>query len=139
MPSLYTSILRRKTTLWFFVAVILQNYFLSSPYGRNWFYLFSSQHVPTWAILVLTAFFFVVVWALFLAFFAVVSKRHPWWLPALRARPRSPTLGADAVGNQRVRTIPSPGPGRPCGRQSSAARCGSGLDSSIPYRARGWA
>ena len=81
VPSLYTSILRRKTTLWFFVAVILQNYFLSSPYGRNWFYLFSSQHVPTWAILLLTAFFFVLVWALFLALFAVVSKRHPWWLP----------------------------------------------------------
>ncbi|KAH8900941.1 alpha-1,3-glucan synthase [Thozetella sp. PMI_491] len=81
VPSLYTSILRRKTTLWFFVAVILQNYFLSTPYGRNWFYLFSSSHVPTWAVLALTAFFFVGVWSLFLAFFAVVSKRHPWWLP----------------------------------------------------------
>ncbi|KAK3940876.1 alpha-1,3-glucan synthase [Diplogelasinospora grovesii] len=81
VPSLYASLLRRKTTLWFFVAVILQNYFLSSPYGRNWFYLFSSQHVPTWGILLLTAFFFIGVWALFLWFFAVVSKRHPWWLP----------------------------------------------------------
>jgi len=81
VPSLYASILRRKTTLWFFVAVILQNYFLSSPYGRNWFYLFSSQHLPVWGTLLLTAFFYIVVWAAFLAFFAVVSKRHPWWLP----------------------------------------------------------
>ncbi|KAK0625431.1 alpha-1,3 glucan synthase [Bombardia bombarda] len=81
VPSLYMSIIRRKTTLWFFVAVILQNYFLSSPYGRNWFYLFSSQHVPIWGTLLLTAFFYIGVWALFLAFFAVVSKRHPWWLP----------------------------------------------------------
>jgi len=81
VPSLYMSLLRRKTTLWFFVAVVLQNYFLSTPYGRNWFYLFSSQHVPVWGMLLLTAFFYVGVWALFLAFFAVVSKRHPWWLP----------------------------------------------------------
>ena len=31
VPSLYASILRRRTTLWFFVAVILQNYFLVNP------------------------------------------------------------------------------------------------------------
>ena len=81
VPSLYTSLLRRKTTVWFFVAVVLQNYFLSSPYGRNWFYLFGSQHLPVWGTLLLTGFFYVVVWAGFLAFFAMVSKRHPWWLP----------------------------------------------------------
>lgn len=81
VPSLYSSILRRKTTVWFFVAVILQNYFLSTPYGRNWFYLFSSQHVSTGIVLALTAFFYIIVWAGFLAFFAVMSKRHPWWLP----------------------------------------------------------
>ncbi|KAK3690069.1 alpha-1,3-glucan synthase Ags2 [Podospora appendiculata] len=81
VPSLYTSLLRRKTTLWFFVAVILQNYFLSSLYGRNWFYLFSSQHLPIWGTLLLTAFFYIGIWSCFLAFFAAVSKRHPWWLP----------------------------------------------------------
>ncbi|KAJ9148772.1 Alpha-1,3-glucan synthase [Coniochaeta hoffmannii] len=81
VPSLYSSILRRKTTVWFFVAVILQNFFLSTPYGRNWFYLFSSQHVSTGVVLALTAFFYIIVWAGFLAFFAVMSKRHPWWLP----------------------------------------------------------
>lgn len=81
VPSLYTSILHRKTTLWFFVAVILQNYFLSAPYGRNWFYLFSSQHLPVWGAILLTALFYIVIWAGFLAFFAFVSKRHPWWLP----------------------------------------------------------
>jgi alpha-1,3-glucan synthase len=81
VPSLYKALIRRKTTLWFFVAVILQNYFLSSPYGRNWLYLFSSQHIPVWVILALTAFFFVVVWTLFLVGFALISKRHPWYLP----------------------------------------------------------
>ncbi|KAK4213133.1 alpha-1,3-glucan synthase [Rhypophila decipiens] len=81
VPSLYTSLLRRKTTLWFFFAVVLQNYFLSSPYGRNWFYLFGSAHLPVWGTLLLTGFFYVIVWAGFLAFFAKVSKRHPWWLP----------------------------------------------------------
>ena len=81
VPSLYKSLLRRKTTVWFFVAVVLQNYFLSSTYGRNWFYLFSSQHLPMWGTLLLTAVFYIGIWALFLAFFAVVSKRHPWWLP----------------------------------------------------------
>lgn len=36
VPSFYKSLLRRKIVLWNFVAVILQNFFLSAPYGRNW-------------------------------------------------------------------------------------------------------
>lgn len=36
VPSFYKSLARRKIILWFFVAVIIQNFFLSAPYGRNW-------------------------------------------------------------------------------------------------------
>jgi alpha-1,3-glucan synthase len=36
VPSFYKSLFRRKIVLWNFVAVILQNFFLSAPYGRNW-------------------------------------------------------------------------------------------------------
>jgi alpha-1,3-glucan synthase len=36
VPSFYKSLVRRKVVLWNFVAVILQNFFLSAPYGRNW-------------------------------------------------------------------------------------------------------
>lgn len=35
LPSFYGALLRRKIVLWFFVMVILQNYWLSAPYGRN--------------------------------------------------------------------------------------------------------
>lgn len=81
VPMLYKSIFKRKTTCWFFVTVILQNYFLSATYGRNWFYLFSSKHISAGIVLGLAAFFLFGVWALFLTYFAFISKRHPWWLP----------------------------------------------------------
>jgi alpha-1,3-glucan synthase len=81
VPSLLRSIVKRKITLWFFVAVLLQNYFLSAPYGRNWFFLFSSQHVSTGAVLGLAFGFLIGGWGVFLGWFAFISKRHPWWLP----------------------------------------------------------
>lgn len=36
VPSFYKSVFRRKIILWNFVVVIIQNWFLSAPYGRNW-------------------------------------------------------------------------------------------------------
>lgn len=81
MPSFYHSLLRRKIVLWFFVTVIIQNFFLSAPYGRNWSFLWSSSHAKTWQIVLLVLLFFVVVWAGFLWLFALLSKSHSWILP----------------------------------------------------------
>ena len=36
VPSFYKSVFRRKIVLWNWVVIILQNFFLSAPYGRNW-------------------------------------------------------------------------------------------------------
>ena len=36
VPSFYKSVFRRKIVLWNWVVVVLQNFFLSAPYGRNW-------------------------------------------------------------------------------------------------------
>ncbi|KAH7329967.1 hypothetical protein BKA65DRAFT_527674 [Rhexocercosporidium sp. MPI-PUGE-AT-0058] len=44
MPSFYFSLLRRRIVVWFFFIVIVQNYFLSTLTGRNWAYLWSSNH-----------------------------------------------------------------------------------------------
>ena len=81
IPSFYASITRRKIVLWFFVAVIIQNYFLSAPYGRNWRYLFSSNHAPPWTIWLLILAFFIGLWAGLLWIFSILSKRHSWILP----------------------------------------------------------
>lgn len=81
IPSFYSSVTRRKIVLWFFVTVIIQNYFLSAPYGRNWRYLFSSTHAPAWMIWMLILAFFVVLWAAMLWMFSSLSKRHSWILP----------------------------------------------------------
>lgn len=81
MPSFYTSIARRKIVMWFFVTVVVQNFFLSAPYGRNWSFLFSSSHAPTWAVLLLVLLFFIGVWAGFLWLFGHLSKSHSWILP----------------------------------------------------------
>lgn len=81
VPSFYSAVLRRKIIVWFFVAVFIQNFFLSAPYGRNWSYLWSSQHAPTWAVALLMVFFFVAVWAVLLWGFGRFSEVHSWILP----------------------------------------------------------
>ena len=82
MPSFYKSLFRRKIVVWFFVTVIIQNFFLSAPYGRNWTcklsrwlgvlkpcvdhyftaVLWSSKHATAWQIVLLVILFFVIVW-----------------------------------------------------------------------------
>lgn len=60
---------------------LIQNFFLSAPYGRNWLYLWSSQHVQAYQIVLLVVLFFILVWAALLYLFNVLSKRHSWILP----------------------------------------------------------
>jgi len=81
VPSFFYSILRRKIVLWTFMMVILQNFFMSAPYGRNWLYLWSSQHTQDWQIALIIFVFFVVLWAASLYCFSVLSKSHSWMLP----------------------------------------------------------
>lgn len=45
VPSFYKSVFRRKIVLWNWVVVILQNFFLSAPYGRNWNCKFGTHSV----------------------------------------------------------------------------------------------
>jgi alpha-1,3-glucan synthase len=81
MPSFYKSLARRKIVLWFFVTVVVQNFFLSAPYGRNWSFLFSSSHATTGQVLLLVVVFFIGVWAALLWIFGILSKKHSWILP----------------------------------------------------------
>jgi alpha-1,3-glucan synthase len=81
IPSFYPALLRRKIVLWTLVTVVLQNFFLSSPYGRNWQFLWSSKAAPAWAIAVLFLCFFLFVWIAMLYVFAKLSKHHSWILP----------------------------------------------------------
>jgi alpha-1,3-glucan synthase len=77
----YTSIFRRRIVVWFFFMVIIQNWFLSAVFGRNWSFLWKSQHAKSWQILVLILFFFIVVWIIALLIFRYLSKEHSWILP----------------------------------------------------------
>ncbi|KAH8602698.1 cell wall alpha-1,3-glucan synthase mok13 [Bisporella sp. PMI_857] len=81
VPSFYKSIFRRKIIIWFFIAVVIQNYWLSAPYGRNWRYLWTTQHAPAWAIALLVVAFFIVIWAIILFILSKLSKAHSWILP----------------------------------------------------------
>ena len=81
VPSFYKSIYRRKIILWFFAAVIIQNYWLSAPYGRNWRYLWTTQHAPAWAIAGLVIAFFIFIWIIMLVILSQLTKSHSWILP----------------------------------------------------------
>lgn len=81
VPQLWKTLLKRKTIAWYLLAVVIQNYFLSSVYGRNWFFLFSSSAIPTWAVVLLALGFFVVGWCLILFVLAKFSESHPWLFP----------------------------------------------------------
>ena len=77
----YTSLFRRRIVLWFFFMVIIQNWFLSAAFGRNWSFLWSSQHAKTWEVALLVIFFFVVLWVAVMILFRFLSKEHSWILP----------------------------------------------------------
>jgi alpha-1,3-glucan synthase len=81
VPSLFASLFRRKIVIWFFITVLIQNFFLSTLTGRNWGYLWSSTHVKNWQIAVLAIGFFVIIWTTFLYFFGLLAKTHTWILP----------------------------------------------------------
>ncbi|KAE8394957.1 hypothetical protein BDV23DRAFT_178946 [Aspergillus alliaceus] len=81
VPSFYKSLFRRKIVLWNFVAVILQNFFLSAPYGRNWSFLWTSIHTHAWQIVILCVIFFGLLWIAFLYLVSQFSKQHSWFLP----------------------------------------------------------
>jgi alpha-1,3-glucan synthase len=77
----YTSLFRRRIVVWFFFMIIIQNWFLSAVSGRNWSFLWRSQHAKSWQILVFILFFFIVVWTIALLIFRHLSKEHSWILP----------------------------------------------------------
>ena len=81
LPSLYASLFRRKIVIWFFLTVLIQNFFLSTLTARNWTYLWSSSHVQSYQIALLAIFFFIILWALFLWCFGLLAKTHTWILP----------------------------------------------------------
>jgi alpha-1,3-glucan synthase len=81
IPAFYKSIFRRKIIIWFSVTVVLQNYFLSMPYERNWAYLWGSKYAPRWMVLLLALAFFIGVWYMLLAVLAWRTKTHSWILP----------------------------------------------------------
>ena len=81
IPGFYISLYRRKIVPWFFVMIILQNYWLSAPYGRSWQFLFNTQHVPGWGIFILALGFYCGLWAIVLYAFSYFSDEHTWLLP----------------------------------------------------------
>lgn len=81
VPQLWKTLLKRKTIAWYLLAVVIQNYFLSSVYGRNWFFLFSSSAIPTYAVVLLALGFFVVMWCIILFVLARFTQSHPWLFP----------------------------------------------------------
>ncbi|CAG7922354.1 unnamed protein product [Penicillium olsonii] len=83
VPSFYTSVFRRKIVLWNWVVVIIQNFFLSAPYGRNWNFLWITQHATGWQILLLCLAFFGLAWIAVLFLLARLSKSHSWILPVI--------------------------------------------------------
>ena len=81
LPSLYASLFRRKIVIWFFLTVLIQNFFLSTLTARNWTYLWSSSHAQPYQIALLAIFFLIVLWAAFLWCFGLLAKTHTWILP----------------------------------------------------------
>lgn len=91
--------------------VILQGYWLSSTYSRNWMFLWSSQHTPPWAIAILIVVFFIVIWSVLLAMLGHLSKQHSWIIPVFAIGLGAPgwcqmLWGVSAIGNH----IPWAGP-----------------------------
>ena len=83
IPSFFKSIFRRKLIICFLVSVLIQNYWLSSVYGRSWRFLWTSSHAATWQILLLVILFFGIIWLALFSQLAHLSREHSWLFPVL--------------------------------------------------------
>ncbi|KAL7424549.1 hypothetical protein Q5752_000233 [Cryptotrichosporon argae] len=81
VPNFFRTLFRRKLVIWFLISEVLRDYWLSTVYGRNWQYLWQSASVPSWAVVVMIAIFFVGVWGLLMGILIRYSKVHSWLLP----------------------------------------------------------
>ncbi|EPX71067.1 alpha-1,3-glucan synthase Mok13 [Schizosaccharomyces octosporus yFS286] len=81
IPAFYSALLRRKLVLWFIVATIVQNYWLSTLYGRSWKYLWGSSILSPWKILTFSFFFFAMLWLSTMILLGWKSRTHTWLLP----------------------------------------------------------
>ncbi|KIK71072.1 glycosyltransferase family 5 protein [Collybiopsis luxurians FD-317 M1] len=80
VPNFLKTLFRRRIVVWFLISVVLQTYWLSGPYGQNWYFLWNSD-IPTWKTLLLVLTFFIGVWSLMLFVLTYFSKTHTWLLP----------------------------------------------------------
>ncbi|KPI40742.1 Cell wall alpha-1,3-glucan synthase mok11 [Cyphellophora attinorum] len=81
VPSFYRSLLGRPLVLWFLAAVVLQCFWLSTNYTRNWMFLWSSNSAPKYAVALLVIIFFGFFWFGLMAALINLSKRHAWIVP----------------------------------------------------------
>lgn len=64
VPNFYATLFRRNIVKWFLVAEVLRDFWLSTPYGRNWQFLWSGKNdIPIWGLIILIVVFFIVVWS----------------------------------------------------------------------------
>ncbi|EPY53741.1 alpha-1,3-glucan synthase Mok13 [Schizosaccharomyces cryophilus OY26] len=81
IPAFYTALLRRKLVLWFLIATVVQNYWLSTLYGRSWKYLWGSSIIAPWKILIFSFSFFTMLWVSTMILLGWKSRTHTWLLP----------------------------------------------------------
>ncbi|KAH7010584.1 putative cell wall alpha-1, 3-glucan synthase [Microdochium trichocladiopsis] len=81
IPSFYMSLVRRHIVPWFFFYVVVQNFWLTTNYGRSWEFLLLSRALPSYAAVLLSLGFFTLLWAAALYAFTVFSRTHPWIVP----------------------------------------------------------
>jgi len=80
VPGFLKTLLRRKLVIWFLISVVLREYWLSGPYGRNWTFLWTVD-IPKWQTLIFVIVFFVFVWAGMMVILTHFTKTHTWLLP----------------------------------------------------------
>ncbi|KAJ3985674.1 modular protein with glycoside hydrolase family 13 and glycosyltransferase family 5 domains [Lentinula detonsa] len=113
VPNFLKTLFRRKIVVWFLISVVLQTYWLSGPYGQNWYFLWNSD-IPTWKTLLLVLTFFVGVWALMLFVLTYFSKTHTWLLPVFAVGLGAPRWCQILWGTSGIATyVPWAGSGGP--------------------------
>ncbi|EEB06005.2 cell wall alpha-1,3-glucan synthase mok11 [Schizosaccharomyces japonicus yFS275] len=81
MPAFYHSIMRRRLIIWFFIANVLQNYWMASMYGRSWSFMWASPKAKKWAIFLLILLFYIGIWVVVMSLLAMLSNKHSWFIP----------------------------------------------------------
>ncbi|EEB07932.1 alpha-1,3-glucan synthase Mok12 [Schizosaccharomyces japonicus yFS275] len=79
IPAFYHSLAKRPIVIWFFIAQILNNFWLAIPYGQAWRFFWNTTYTSFGSIIILLMIYLLVIWVIVFVILRFVAKDNSWF------------------------------------------------------------